>query len=180
MPFHLFGKRKKYPFNKKKNPPAAVYAGPEYFAQRAGRNDRNGRIYAGPERPDDRDADVEIYAGPEYFEDQLPPKEIGQVFEESDAPLPPEEDESFNTVYAGPEPPEDVEAEGAAGKPGLLVYAGPAFFARRDSKAADDALASGVYAGPEPPRGGMMGMMGMMGGPSPTPPKNEGKAEGEE
>ncbi len=80
-------------------------------------------------------------------------------------------------VYAGPEPPEEGEAAPSAKKPGLLVYAGPEFFRR---KAEDiSALASGVYAGPEPPRGGMMGMMGMMGGPSPAPPEDEGKADGE-
>ena len=52
MPFSLFGKRKKYPFNKqKKDPAAAVYAGPEYFARRNGqRPEEEGLdVYAGPE-----------------------------------------------------------------------------------------------------------------------------------
>ena len=191
----LFGRKKKYPFNKK-NPPAAVYAGPEYFARRSGqkrdegevvdvyagpesftrrdpRNDGNGRIYAGPERSDDCDVDVEIYAGPEYYERQAPEGP------EEDAPLPPEDEETYAAVYAGPEPPAEGEADAPAKKPGLLVYAGPEFFARKADKAPDVALAVGVYAGPEPPPGGMMGMMGMMGGASPTPPEDEGKADGE-
>ncbi len=42
MAFNLFGKRKKYPFNKKKDdPPQAVYAGPEHLRRRAGQ-DRDG------------------------------------------------------------------------------------------------------------------------------------------
>ena len=139
MAFEFLKKRKKYPFNKK-NPPAAVYAGPEYFARRSGRKD---------------DADVEIYAGPEYYEGRLPPKDGG----EEDAPLPPEE----APVYAGPEPREARGGRIYAGpekpeKPALLVYAGPEFFQRRKAEKDDiAALASGVYAGPEPPRGGMMG-----------------------
>ena len=165
----LFGRKKKYPFNKK-NPPAAVYAGPESFTRRAPRNDGNGRIYAGPERSDDCDVDVEIYAGPEYYERQAPEGP------EEDAPLPPEDEETYAAVYAGPEPPAEGEADAPAKKPGLLVYAGPEFFARKADKAPDVALAVGVYAGPEPPR---VGMMGMMGGASPTPPEDEGKADGE-
>ena len=169
MAFDFLKKRKKYPFNKK-NPPAAVYAGPEYFAR------RNGRIYAGPERSGSDDVDVEIYAGPEFFENQLPPKEIGEVFEELDAPLPPEEDEAFHTVYAGPEPREDAPVYAGpenGKKPGLLVYAGPEFFARRRAEKEDiSALASGVYAGPEPPAGGM-------GAAMETPPTEAEKADEE-
>ena len=191
MPFSLFGKRKKYPFNKqKKNPAAAVYAGPEYFARWNG------------QRPEEEVLDV--YAGPEYFEDQLtPPEEIGKTFEE-DAPLPPEDEEKYNTIYAGPEPLEETApvyagpepAEEAAQDGGgeeppreraALVYAGPEFFARRRAKAEVEALAAGVYAGPEPPAagmGGISGSMGMMGAafvPAPQePPAEEGKAEKEE
>ena len=153
MAFDLFGKRKKYPHNKKKAaPPAAVYAGPEYFRRRAGQT------------PEEEVLDV--YAGPEYYEEPLtPPEEIGKVFEEADAPLPPEEDENAATIYAGPEP-----AKGT----GLLVYAGPEFFRRRQAEKEDiSALASGVYAGPEPGVGGMMGMA------APPAPKGEGKADGE-
>lgn len=189
MPFNLFGKRKKYPFNKqKKNPAAAVYAGPEYFARRNG------------QRPEEEVLDV--YAGPEYFEDRLtPPEEIGKTFEE-DAPLPPEDEEKYNTIYAGPEPLEETApvyagpepAEEAAPDGGgeeppreraALVYAGPEFFARR--RAEVEALAAGVYAGPEPPAagmGGISGSMGMMGAafvPAPqAAPVEEGKAEKEE
>ena len=70
MAFDLFGKRKKYPHNKKKAaPPAAVYAGPEYFRRRAGQT------------PEEEVLDV--YAGPEYYEEPLtPPEEIGKVFED--------------------------------------------------------------------------------------------------
>lgn len=168
----LFGRKKKYPFNKK-NPPAAVYAGPEYFARRSGQKRDEGEVvdvYAGPERSDDCDVDVEIYAGPEYYERQAPEGP------EEDAPLPPEDEETYAAVYAGPEPPAEGEADAPAKKPGLLVYAGPEFFARKADIAPDVALAVGVYAGPEPPR---VGMMGMMGGASPTPPEDEGKADGE-
>lgn len=178
MPFSLFGKRKKYPFNKqKKDPAAAVYAGPEYFARRNG------------QRPEEEVLDV--YAGPEFFEDQLtPPEEIRKTFEE-DAPLPPEDEEQYNTVYAGPEPPEeDAPVSDGAEPPReqtALVYAGPEYFARRQAKAEAVALAIGVYAGPEPPAagmGGMSGSMGMMGAafvPAPqAPPAEEGKADGEE
>lgn len=191
MPFSLFGKRKKYPFNKqKKNPAAAVYAGPEYFARRNG------------QRPEEEVLDV--YAGPEYFEDRLtPPEEIGKTFEE-DAPLPPEDEEKYNTVYAGPEPleetapvyagPEPAEEaapDGGGAEPprerAALVYAGPEFFARQRAKAEAEALAAGVYAGPEPPAtgmGGISGSMGMMGAafvPAPqAAPAEEGKAEKEE
>ena len=178
MPFSLFGKRKKYPFNKqKKDPAAAVYAGPEYFARRNG------------QRPEEEVLDV--YAGPEFFEDQLtPPEEIRKTFEE-DAPLPPEDEEQYNTVYAGPEPPEeDAPVSDGAEPPReqtALVYAGPEFFARRQAKAEAAALAIGVYAGPEPPAagmGGISGSMGMMGAafvPAPqAPPAEEGKAAGEE
>ena len=178
MPFSLFGKRKKYPFNKqKKNPAAAVYAGPEYFAR------RNGK------KPEEEVLDV--YAGPEYFEDQLtPPEEIKKTFEE-DAPLPPEDEEQYNTVYAGPEPEEEAAPDGDGAEPPrertALIYAGPEFFAKRRAKAEADALAAGVYAGPEPPAagmGGMSGSMGMMGAafvPAPQePPRDGGKADGEE
>ncbi len=134
MAFRLFGKGKKYPFSKqkKKEAPAAVYAGPEYFQRRYG----GGRLYAGPEpsRPGRDEADSEVYAGPEFFEDRLPPRGGG----EEDAPLPPEE----APVYAGPKPP-------------LLIYAGPEFFARRRKTDADEESApfNGVYAGPAPGRG---------------------------
>jgi len=191
MPFNLFGKRKKYPFNKqKKNPAAAVYAGPEYFARRNG------------QRPEEEVLDV--YAGPEYFEDRLtPPEEIGKTFEE-DAPLPPEDEEKYNTiyagpepleetapVYAGPEPSEEAAPDGGGAEPprerAALVYAGPEFFARRRAEAEVEALAAGVYAGPEPPAagmGGISGSMGMMGAafvPAPqAAPAEEGKAEKEE
>ena len=191
MPFNLFGKRKKYPFNKqKKNPAAAVYAGPEYFARRNG------------QRPEEEVLDV--YAGPEYFEDRLtPPEEIGKTFEE-DVPLPPEDEEKYNTiyagpepleetapVYAGPEPAEEAAPDGGGAEPprerAALVYAGPEFFARRRAEAEVEALAAGVYAGPEPPAagmGGISGSMGMMGAAFvPTPqaaPAEEGKAEKEE
>ena len=177
MPFRLFGKRKKYPFNKqKKNPASAVYAGPEYFARRSG------------QRPEEEVLDV--YAGPEYFEDQLtPPEEIKKTFEE-DAPLPPEDEEQYNTVYAGPEPAEEAASDSGGAEPprerAALVYAGPEFFARRRAKAEAEALAAGVYAGPEPPAagmGGMSGSMGMMGAafvPAPqATPAEEGKADGE-
>ena len=191
MPFSLFGKRKKYPFNKqKKDPAAAVYAGPEYFARRNG------------QRPEEEVLDV--YAGPEFFEDQLtPPEEIRKTFEE-DAPLPPEDEEQYNTIYAGPEPLEETApvyagpepAEEAAQDGGgeeppreraALVYAGPEFFARRRAEAEVEALVAGVYAGPEPPAagmGGISGSMGMMGAafvPAPqAAPAEEGKAEKEE
>ena len=191
MPFNLFGKRKKYPFNKqKKNPAAAVYAGPEYFARRNG------------QRPEEEVLDV--YAGPEYFEDRLtPPEEIGKTFEE-DAPLPPEDEEKYNTIYAGPEPLEETAPVYAGPEPAeedapvsdgaeppreraALVYAGPEFFARRRAEAEVEALAAGVYAGPEPPAagmGGISGSMGMMGAafvPAPqAAPAEEGKAEKEE
>ena len=183
MAFSLFGK-KKYPFNKqKKDPAAAVYAGPEYFAR------RSGRIYAGPEHFRGGEGEVlDVYAGPEFDEDPTPPEEIRRTFEE-DAPLPPADEEAYNTVYAGPEKPE-VAAPVYAGpeKPearAALVYAGPEFFARKRSELREDALSSaiGVYAGPEPPRDGgmgMMGMMGMSGVPSPgDPAKAEEKGDGE-
>ena len=55
MPFSLFGKRKKYPFNKqKKDPAAAVYAGPEFFARRQAKAEAEALVigvYAGPEPP---------------------------------------------------------------------------------------------------------------------------------
>ncbi len=178
MPFKLFGKRKKYPFNKqKKDPAAAVYAGPEYFARRNG------------QKPEEEVLDV--YAGPEFFEDRLtPPEEIGKVFEE-DAPPPPEDEERYNTVYGGPEPTEETAPDGDGAEPPVeraaLVYAGPEFFARQRAKAEADALTAGVYAGPEPPAAGMAGIsgsMGMMGAafvPAPQePPREEGKADGEE
>lgn len=191
MPFSLFGKRKKYPFNKqKKDPAAAVYAGPEYFARRNG------------QRPEEEVLDV--YAGPEFFEDRLtPPEEIGKTFEE-DAPLPPEDEEKYNTIYAGPEPLEETAPVYAGPEPAeeaaqdgdgaeppreqtALVYAGPEFFARRRAEAEVEALAAGVYAGPEPPAagmGGISGSMGMMGAafvPAPqAAPAEEGKAEKEE
>ena len=100
MAFSLFGK-KKYPFNKqKKDPAAAVYAGPEYFAR------RSGRIYAGPEHFRGGEGEVlDVYAGPEFDEDPTPPEEIRRTFE-GDAPLPPADEEAYNTVYAGPEKPE--------------------------------------------------------------------------
>ena len=126
MAFNLFGKRKKYPFNKlRKDPAAAVYAGPEYFERRNG----GGRLYAGPEpsknragenrdemkdvyagpeyfgiKPDwDPDAvEAEIYAGPEAFEGRLSPEKDAP---EEDAPLPPEESVP---VYAGPEDAEEL------------------------------------------------------------------------
>ena len=179
MPFSLFGKRKKYPFNKqKKNPAAAVYAGPEYFARRNG------------QRPEEEVLDV--YAGPEYFEDQLtPPEEIGKTFEE-DAPLPPEDEEKYNTIYAGPElleetapdyagpePSEEAAPDGGGAEPprerAALVYAGPEYFKRRRAEREDiSALASGVYAGPEPGQTGMMGLGAFAGSP-----EADGKADEE-
>ena len=176
MPFDLFGKRKKYPFNKKKDaPPVAVYAGPEYFRRRNGR-DREEEL-------------LDVYAGPEFFEEPLtPPEEIGKTFEE-DAPRTPEDEERYNTVYAGPEPAEEAAQDGGGEEPprerAALVYAGPEFFARRRAETEAEAIAVGVYAGPEPPAagmGGISGSMGMMGAafvPAPQePPAEEEKADG--
>ena len=180
MAFSLFGK-KKYPFNKqKKNPAAAVYAGPEYFAR------LSGRVYAGPEHYRGGEGEVlDVYAGPEFDEDPTPPEEITGVFAE-DAPLPPADEEPYNTVYAGPEKPEEAAPVYAGPeKPearAALVYAGPEFFARKRSGLSAEELSSaiGVYAGPDPSRGGGMGMMGMMGAPSPADPdKAEDKGDGE-
>ena len=205
----LFGRKKKYPFNKK-NPPAAVYAGPEYFARRSGQKRDEGEVvdvYAQPfpvghglpplPAPEGGGQDLGVGEhrqgalgqlqsrrqaphrhGAAARRGQLPVRQAPEGPEE-DAPLPPEDEETYAAVYAGPEPPEEGEADAPAKKPGLLVYAGPEFFARKADKAPDVALAVGVYAGPEPPPGGMMGMMGMMGGPSPTPSEDEGKADGE-
>ena len=164
MSFNLFGKRKKYPHNKKKAaPPAAVYAGPEYFRRRSG------------QAPEEEVLDV--YAGPEYFE--RPPEEIGKVFEEKDAPLPPEEDAGAFTVYAGPEPPQETAPVYAGPEPPrertALVYAGPEYFKRRRAEREDiSALASGVYAGPEPGQTGMMGLGAFAGSP-----EADGKADEE-
>jgi hypothetical protein len=165
MAFSLFGKRKKYPFNKqKKNPAAAVYAGPEYFARRA------GRIYAGPEPSRGNEGEVlDVYAGPEFDGEPTSPA-----------------DERFDAVYAGPEPPEEpspVYAGPEKPERAALVYAGPEFFAGKRSglPEEDPSLAVGVYAGPEPSRSSGMGMMlGMMGVPSPVDPaKAEDKGDGE-
>ena len=176
MPFNLFGKRKKYPFNKqKKNPAAAVYAGPEYFARRNG------------QRPEEEVLDV--YAGPEYFEDRLTPPEDEEKYNTIYAG--PEPLEETAPVYAGPEPSEEAAQDGGGEEPprerAALVYAGPEFFTRRRAEAEVEALAAGVYAGPEPPAagmGGISGSMGMMGaafGPTPqAAPAEEGKAEKEE
>jgi hypothetical protein len=128
MAFNLFGKRKKYPFNKKMDdPPKAVYAGPEYFARRSGRAQE--------------DDVLDVYAGPEYYEREPDPKEARE------APLPPEDPPT--AVYAGPEPPEER---------GALIYAGPEFFERRNVKAPDASAAVGVYAGPDPGTAVTMGM----------------------
>lgn len=119
MPFKLFGRI--YPFNKRKtDPPAAVYAGPEYFRRRSG-GKPEGEV-------------LDVYAGPEFFEE--PPEKPD--FPEEDAPLPPEE----APVYAGPEPSSSGEERAS------LVYAGPEFFAARRNKAPEVAI--GVYAGPQP------------------------------
>ncbi len=107
MLFKLFGKRKKYPFNKQKHGQAVgVYAGPEYFRRLSGQP---------PEDPV-----LDVYAGPEFFERQTNL---------------PEEDERFNTVYAGPEPPTERAALVYAGPEFFArrqsghapapVYAGP-------------------------------------------------------
>ena len=96
MLFGLFGKRKKYPFNKMgQDAPKVVYGGPEMLRPASGTKDEASlKIYAGPPKDIGRpaapapeeDPNLELYAGP-----PVPPPE-------EDDPT-----EPLKPVYAGPD-----------------------------------------------------------------------------